>query len=195
MGRDHGLYCLQVIQRLISIHPPRVGRDKEVFGKNNYGDISIHPPRVGRDGDHHSAGGLRPDFNPPSPCGEGPQLLGRMHHILEFQSTLPVWGGTVISSPVTGTVLYFNPPSPCGEGPATLSLSSVRVGISIHPPRVGRDSVTNRYLVGGSDFNPPSPCGEGLSLHSSQLFLPGISIHPPRVGRDLDGLFVRCSSN
>ena len=33
----------------ISIHPPRVGRDKTVVPKLRCLNISIHPPRVGRD--------------------------------------------------------------------------------------------------------------------------------------------------
>ena len=34
-----------------------------------------------------------------------------------FQSTLPVWGGTVCVWLVVDTAIGFNPPSPCGEGP------------------------------------------------------------------------------
>ena len=35
-----------------------------------------------------------PNFNPPSPCGEGP-APGRLRIVsVRFQSTLPVWGGT-----------------------------------------------------------------------------------------------------
>ena len=34
--------------------------------------VSIHPPRVGRDALHSSFGFSSWGFNPPSPCGEGP---------------------------------------------------------------------------------------------------------------------------
>ena len=123
----------------ISIHPPRVGRDV-VSGNSNcvlgsfqstlpvWGGtpppahhgiahlISIHPPRVGRDISALSPRHSRRDFNPPSPCGEGPLC----------------WA-TVVSNQ------DFNPPSPCGEGQAENVDASFWHGISIHPPRVGRD--------------------------------------------------------
>ena len=124
----------------------------------------------------------------------------------QFQSTLPVRGGTRFTAFV---------------------LAAVR--ISIHPPRVGRDFQSFDLLGafiqfqstlpvwGGTwcfgnvrcavdDFNPPSPCGEGREsftktlkkfLFQSTLPVWGgtrqscffccsclISIHPPRVGRD-----------
>ena len=105
------------------------------------GCISIHPPRVGRDRrylgydrDHNS------DFNPPSPCGEGP---GRAR--------------TLIPS-----VNDFNPPSPCGEGPVLADVFTAWMPISIHPPRVGRDAGPAHCKYDcQKHFNPPSPCGEG----------------------------------
>ena len=58
----------------ISIHPPRVGRDRwQGWQADRYFRISIHPPRVGRD-----VGKL--DVN---------------QAVTVFQSTLPVWGGTL----------------------------------------------------------------------------------------------------
>ena len=61
----------------ISIHPPRVGRDPGRCDLRIVPDISIHPPRVGRDDADFIADFKRTDFNPPSPCGEGP-AIGRM---------------------------------------------------------------------------------------------------------------------
>ena len=79
--------------------------------------VSIHPPRVGRDR-ACTSGRLRSlGFNPPSPCGEGQKELRMIAQALSvsihpprvgrdtekksisltismFQSTLPVWGGT-----------------------------------------------------------------------------------------------------
>ena len=104
-------------QPSISIHPPRVGRDEDQEATAGEDQISIHPPRVGRDGllklyppipilisihpprvgrDLGSAlaSSTRLYFNPPSPCGEGPGKAGKLTVISEFQSTLPVWGGT-----------------------------------------------------------------------------------------------------
>ena len=100
--------------------------------------ISIHPPRAGRDFLQPGPGSLPPHFNPPAPCGAGhPHLEHLLEHLL-FQSTRPVRGGTLkITScmleaafqstrPVRGGTLWgltqktssvhFNPPAPCGAG-------------------------------------------------------------------------------
>ena len=56
--------------------------------------ISIHPPRVGRDRPPGRRTLTIRNFNPPSPCGEGLMILLKVGRAKEFQSTLPVWGGT-----------------------------------------------------------------------------------------------------
>ena len=38
--------------RIISIHPPRAGRDLAALRRPVNSDISIHPPRAGRDFDN-----------------------------------------------------------------------------------------------------------------------------------------------
>ena len=61
-----------------------------------------------------------------------------VNEIVEFQSTLPVWGATaVVGVHKRVSPRYFNPRSPCGERPGIL-------------PAIGHDI----------DFNPRSPCGE-----------------------------------
>ena len=123
-------------------------------------------------------------FNPPSPCGEGLPHLCKLGGGNGFQSTLPVWGGTLCSELSLPEWRNFNPPSPCGEGlpggcfsPCIVIFQSTLpvwggtsgkagkltiISISIHPPRVGRDG-PGEFLSGRSHhFNPPSPCGEGL---------------------------------
>ena len=57
-------------------------------------NISIHPPRVGRDVLDSVDFTHFLDFNPPSPCGEGPAYCCIVPLASLFQSTLPVWGGT-----------------------------------------------------------------------------------------------------
>ena len=57
--------------------------------------ISIHPPRVGRDWPAGRPPLWRTYFNPPSPCGEGPFVRVMTCSPRLFQSTLPVWGGTM----------------------------------------------------------------------------------------------------
>ena len=100
----------------ISIHPPRGGRDEVCQSKGSKAVISIHPPRGGRDIPTIDVSMVMVDFNPPSPWGEGRFGRRRCNIRCQFQSTLPVGGGT----------------GPGGRrGPAG--------AISIHPPRGGRD--------------------------------------------------------
>ena len=101
-----------------------------------------------------------------------------------FQSTLPVWGATHKTQMLSADVPHFNPRSPCGERRRT---SSRRCRAQY--------------------FNPRSPCGErqatAVARSVSRIFqstLPvwgatrnddvrerihGISIHAPRVGSDV----------
>ena len=99
-------------------------------------------------------------FNPPAPCGAGPDCVPPSPEGEEFQSTRPVRGGTTKRRSWQSWRSYFNPPAPCGAGPA--------------PRRTPRPPC---------DFNPPAPCGAG---HEAVILPPGctISIHPPRAGRD-----------
>ena len=105
----------------VSIHPPRVGRDSQFVSlfKGLLG-VSIHPPRVGRDCANLSGCDIANGFNPPSPCGEGPISFMLDVPLGLFQSTLPVWGGTLYHHD-----LYL------------------LIQVSIHPPRVGRDFSVN----------------------------------------------------
>ena len=82
-------------------------------------------------------------FNPSSPCGERrPPSKTSAGRKPRFQSTLPVWGATVVSVD-------------CGP----LSV------ISIHAPRVGSDLMPFlAQQLNMDDFNPRSPCGERLAL-------------------------------
>ncbi len=129
-------------RRSISTHPPRVGWDQ----KRGAGKISLrnfNPPTpcgVGRY--HPQLGPWRQNFNPPTPCGVG--LPGRLPGLNEyiFQSTHPVWGGTL--------------GRPGGQH---------RHPISIHPPRVGWDDCPSACGLRVNDFNPPTPCGVGHWTH------------------------------
>ena len=100
----------------ISIHPSRVGWDAEVVDLQTIYFISIHPSRVGWD--NHSwrlSCGLI-YFNPPIPCGMGPDVIDKIAQAFGFQSTHPVWDGTHLLDQCFTNVL-----------------------ISIHPSRVGWD--------------------------------------------------------
>ena len=78
------------------------------------------------------------NFNPRSPCGERQPLRGTWEWILRFQSTLPLWGATLLTHSSETEASYFNPRSPCGERPELQNIL-----------------YTLKY-----DFNPRSPCGE-----------------------------------
>ena len=82
--------------------------------------------------------------------------------ILEFQSTRPVWGATIIIFKCLDRWFNFNPRAPCGA--RRLSAVSARIG-KLH-------------------FNPRAPCGARRLLCSLIIRYEVISIHAPRVGRD-----------
>ena len=108
---------------LISIHPPRVGRDwPHGWHERGRWYISIHPPRVGRDAQQHKAALVYIDISiHPPRVGRDAELVKRLRVDIIFQSTLPVWGGTMSSASIN-------------QSPT----------ISIHPPRVGRDLVQSK---------------------------------------------------
>ena len=78
---------------MISIHPPRAGRDPRKRLLTISFGISIHPPRAGRDVLDQYDVDYKINFNPPAPCGAGPG---------EPQYEAIAWD--------------FNPPAPCGAG-------------------------------------------------------------------------------
>ena len=80
----------------ISIHAPRVGSDTSVYLVGWLDFISIHAPRVGSDTVWDARTSFPDDFNPHSPCGERPVMTDLMVNELIFQSTLPVWGATLV---------------------------------------------------------------------------------------------------
>ena len=145
--------------------------------------ISIHAPRVGSDPAQIAEGLVLRDFNPRSPCGERPLGCCTIAAIVQFQSTLPVWGATKAAEQA--------------EIKQTISIHAPRVGsdlsfiqvlrhlnISIHAPRVGSDSRLLLRLRRRKNFNPRSPCGERLLSFIQVLRHLNISIHAPRVGSD-----------
>ena len=167
--------------------------------------ISIHPPRAGRDLRINEWKNQSLYFNPPSPCGEGQYWTLITKRTLEFQSTLPVRGGTPRCLFLSISCRNFNPPSPCGEG--RFSCCSPFVMAYFNPPSPCGEGRHHGNVSGEvEDFNPPSPCGEGrirlarsISALIFQSALPvrggtgdgegiprveTISIHPPRAGRD-----------
>ena len=128
-----------VFNNCISIHAPRVGSD-QLRRTKTFWCLYFNP---------RSPCGERlktfmiprlpiSDFNPRSPCGERLSDHQQSNKPNRFQSTLPVWGATLISTAPSDRHYNFNPRSPCGERLKT-TLKVFTIFISIHAPRVGSD--------------------------------------------------------
>ena len=175
MGRDSRVLIVAIAVS-ISIHAPRVGRDKKKGPTPQGKTISIHAPRVGRD-------------LPPRGGGERRK---------KFQSTRPVWGATWQPPSCLRASSYFNPRAPCGARRPSAVPERVRRRfqstrpvwgatmvvrrmtplecISIHAPRVGRDQTAPQERSYSIYFNPRAPCGARLwrspALQSQIYFNP-----------------------
>ena len=102
--------------------------------------ISIHAPRVGRDR-------LMPDlviahvhFNPRAPCGARQVEASTTGVNLKFQSTRPVWGATSRGSKYWSSVIFQSTRPVWGATDDTIEETKPK-SISIHAPRVGRDQI------------------------------------------------------
>ncbi len=185
VGSDAEKVHNRILRSYFNPRSPCGERRRYELGQEQKIAISIHAPRVGSDFPRIFSRTWRVNFNPRSPCGERPRLaisFGRFQMISihaprvgsdsrmnpaytgvsEFQSTLPVWGATMISRRRTKSSKNFNPRSPCGERPAGCWALRTATKISIHAPRVG------------SDFDRLD------QSHARYI----ISIHAPRVGSD-----------
>ena len=173
------------MQRLISIHAPREGRDRRISDAGSVvADFNPRAPRGARRGLCERVGTAESNFNPRAPRGARLSYSCTMSVALIFQSTRPARGAT--ASRVHAEVLQK---------------------ISIHAPREGRDiTLGATQTLSVSDFNPRAPRGARRlpvefrnadynfnpraprgarpipAITSSKSF--PISIHAPREGRD-----------
>ena len=121
--------------------------------------ISIHAPRVGSDTYACSGCGRLSYFNPRSPCGERHFASLARNSSMLFQSTLPVWGATLIMRySVSPCTISIHAPR-VGSDESDLSWHEL-IDISIHAPRVGSDCALRAITPSIRNFNPRSPCGE-----------------------------------
>ena len=146
--------------------------------------ISIHAPRVGRDRTMRKCGDTSRNFNPRAPCGARRSRSRSRLSLSKFQSTRPVWGAThrcragsqahaiSIHAPRVGRdVLYtaqtltsaqFQSTRPVWD--ATRSASCTVCASSNFNPRA--PCGTRRSCAGsfhrGIHFNPRAPCGTRL---------------------------------
>ena len=167
--------------------------------------ISIHAPRVGRDVPASTSSNVYFDFNPRAPCGARLYTRRRWMGVKYFNPRAPC-GARQQAQSFMQLLKYFNPRAPCGARRLTRLSSASGMRISIHAPRVGRD-IYKAYHNGVIDnFNPRAPCGARLTLAGGlqggekfqstrpvwgatsfeiiSRILGAISIHAPRVGRD-----------
>ena len=141
VGRDRCVSGIDVVI-YVSIHAPRVGRDIGARGVNNLTSVSIHAPRVGRD---------------------------RLFHLCNILFLVS------IHAPRVGRDRRLHR-HPCHNG---VSIHAPRVGrdsspsylrplpqVSIHAPRVGRDGVSFGTSSNSRSFNPRAPCGARRQLES-----------------------------
>ena len=125
---------------------------------------------------------------------------------MAFQSTLPGWGATGISSLLRFTSIDFNPRSPDGERLSLTVVQSVgsifqstlpgwgatravvravpKVAISIHAPRMGSDSTSgSSHAFFQISIHAPRMGSDHTDMTARHIATT-ISIHAPRMGSD-----------
>ena len=145
--------------------------------------ISIHSPRMGRDKSPCPQGRSGGHFNPLSPQGERPTPPPEAPPPTQFQSTLPAWGETVYGR-LEGIQGRFQSTLPHGERHSPARPTWPLSPISIHSPRMGRDA-EHRSGRRADQISIHSPrMGRDLIFEKTQKSQEEISIHSPRMGRD-----------
>ena len=159
-----------VIRRLQfqSTHPLRgaTGNPRDRGGRQAFQST---PPLRGATAHHHSTRRIAADFNPRTPCGVRPVVLGSPDQNAIFQSTHPLRGATLMMYWCCAAHPHFNPRTPCGVRP-DLAHDDQRWGIiSIHAPLAGcdiRELMRQEHVI--------------------------ISIHAPLAGCDLERRQTAC---
>ena len=100
--------------------------------------ISIHAPRVGSDDLHAVVLHHQLNFNPRSPCGERLIPPFKVYIYCSFQSTLPVWGATILGTS-SGEIRAISIHAPRVGSDTVKGDTKTKQNISIHAPRVGSD--------------------------------------------------------
>ena len=151
--------------------------------------ISIHAPRTGSDIAQMAYSSSTAHFNPRSPHGERLQQIANLTGIVQFQSTLPARGATLLEKIVRESIC-ISIHAPRTGSDCQLLADYDRPSISIHAPRTGSDRIDcywaiQKWLISihaprtGSD----SDAAEGDSAKR-------ISIHAPRTGSDFEGMRI-----
>jgi len=190
----------------VSIHAPRVGRDRLNNAVAKISGVSIHAPRVGRDGGSRppASAGNR-GFNSRAPRGARPREAKNVKRIKKFQFTRPAWGATsIVRRDIRAAGVSIHAPRVGRDGlrrprrrPRHVSIHAPRVGrdlprqlrrplvrVSIHAPRVGRDRLLPDHPRHRRRFNSRAPRGARPGRRRGGRHRQRVSIHAPRVGRD-----------
>ena len=120
--------------------------------------ISIHAPRVGRDRMRTSTCWADTGFQSTRPVWGATAFAVFSALASTFQSTRPVWGATCRRHAQVGAKI-FQSTRPVWGATRKARCKNSGAAISIHTPRVGRDLVAGKYLGIGGHFNPHAPCG------------------------------------
>ena len=108
-------------------------------------------------------------FNPPSPWGEGPEIAGvATAAITNFNPPSP-WGEGLFQIRKKVGRKEFQSTLPVGGGTSHYCTHASYPQISIHPPRGGRDIGSVLIVLDTAYFNPPSPWGEGQQKYTKIL--------------------------
>ena len=167
---------------IISIHSPRMGRDR-MFNFNKWGHrISIHSPRMGRDRQVLFLVRLAAQFQSTLPAWGETYFFTKSAKRIAFQSTLPAWGETYNGSERYSDLLFQSTLPAWGET-VIMMATTVDVTISIHSPRMGRDMVKDKK-VHLNIFQSTLPAWGETCTKCRKRVLSAISIHSPRMGRD-----------
>ena len=131
-------------------------------------------------------------FNPRAPCGARRRNRAEPMILLEFQSTRPVWGATLLPLNPTEALMFQSTRPVWG---ATCQIPPIQIcqSVSIHAPRVGRDLCIPPLLKYTNPFQSTRPVWGATTPQSIPINEIVVSIHAPRVGRDaLQRLCATC---
>ena len=193
----------------ISIHAPRVGRDRFLDYRHKFirrfqstrpvwgatavpawwqlhTAISIHAPRAGCDAGRRGHLTSRASISihaPRARCDNVRSVQGGWLPV--FQSTHPVRGATMDKAAAAGNN-EFQSTRPVWGATMCTSRRRSSATISIHAPRVGRDNCICVDIRVSLHFNPRAPCGARRSLTATLTMLMNFNPRAPcgaRPGR------------
>jgi len=147
-------------------------------------DVSIHAPRVGRDAHRFRQTHAHPRFQFTRPAWGATLPPMSPTPLAMFQFTRPAWGATARGTRKTRTMLSFNSRAPRGARRSATCPGVRAESVSIHAPRVGRDYPAGPDGRWWCKFQFTRPAWGRDDRGGSTRRAGCVSIHAPRVGRD-----------